>query len=952
MAFNPFLKQVAEQLWERFGDKLETLTVVLPTRRARLYFALYLAAVIDKPVWQPRYLGMEELMASRSQLKQVDQYRLLVELYRVYCTHKESDETFDHFYFWGEAMLNDFDSIDKYRVNAQSLFANLADQKELEGDYSFLEEKQVELVQSFWDTFEPNKASRLQESFVEVWDILYPTYRDFKKRLTAKGIAYEGMIMRTLTEELEDASFTDEFDGTYVFVGLNALNECEKSLLSYLQRKEKALFYWDYDTYYLNNPQQEAGSFIRENIKRFPPEPLPDTFTSFSSPKSIELIASTGDVMQAKLIPQLLEELGTTDSPVPNYTAIVPADERLLVPLLYALPQDTNVNITMGYPLAQTPVFTLAELLIKLQRGRKESSKGASSYYHKDVQGVLNHPYVRRLTGSEGDELLDRIAKYNLVYVGMTQLATTDFLKLLFSPVGSYTEMTDYLTQTLTRIAEAELDDNAPLRREYAYYFITALRQLKKAISDEEMDISLPIYLSLLRMAIRSIRIPFSGEPLQGTQVMGILETRALDFENVIMLSLNEGTLPQARSSISFIPYNLRRGFGIPNADQYEAIYAYYFYRMLQRAKNIRLLYSTKADEGSTGEMSRYLQQLKMESGHQVLERTVTYSIDIETQRIITATKTDEVMQKLAARAESGLSPSAISTYIACPMQFYFKYILNLRETEEVEEDVSMTSFGNILHSAVEQLYRPYVDKTLDLATIKALRFNDELVKQKVDNAFAQAYFKSDRLPSDFEQNGKLAIVRDVVLRYVKGVLQHDMSKAPFVVRMLEEQLRIPYSVDVRGASQPLYLKGIIDRVDEVDGTIHIVDYKTGRSKREFKGLDALFADTSDKQNSAVLQTFLYALMYEAAFGASKAVTPTLYFVRDVFSNSFNHLIVERVSRTEQVEVQDFSHYRSEFTLRLNQTLATLFDREQSFVQTTDLQVCKTYCPFAMICNR
>ncbi len=948
MSFNPFLQQVAADLWSRFGEKLSELTIILPTRRSRLYLVEHLSRIIDKPLWQPTYLGMEELMATGSPLKQADSYHLLIELYRIYCKHKKTNENFDHFYFWGEAMLHDFDIIDKYRVNAQALFTNLANQKALEGDFSFLDEEQIQLIQSFWKTFDP--LNKLHESFIEVWDVLYPIYCEFKETLRAKGIAYEGMVFRDLAEQLEQQ--TDSFKGTYVFIGLNALNECEKSLLRFLKKRNQALFYWDYDEYYVKNEQQEAGYFIRNNIREFPSEKLPDSFTSFSSPKSVEIIASTGEVMQAKLVPQLLHEIGGQQHKHPTGTAIIPVDERLLTPLLYALSDDEDVNVTMGYPLTQTPVFTLAELLIRLQRNRKESASGTSSFYHKDVQNVVNHPYVKRLSGNEGKQILQTIAKNNHTYVSKRFFYGNAFLRTIFAPASDYVAMTDYLSTIITNVAEADLDDNASLRREYAFHFLNSLRRLKSAISEEQMEIGLPVFFSLLNITLRKIRIPFSGEPLSGTQVMGILETRALDFENVIMLSVNEGTLPGSLGMVSFIPYNLRKGFGIPSAEQHEAMYAYYFYRLIQRAKNVRLLYSTKADDGSPGEMSRYLYQLKMESEHHPKERMLTYGISIDRQREIAVEKTDILLNSLTRRAEYGLSPSAISTYVACSLQFYFRYLLELRETEEVEEEVGMASFGNILHRSVEKLYKPYIGKSIDGATIKQILRNKEELKQQVNLAFAHAYFNSASLPNDFEQNGKLSIVRDVVLRYVEGILKYDAEKrAPFELKMVEQEVNVPYSFEVNGQLVEINLKGIIDRLDEAKGHVNIVDYKTGRNKSEFKGVEALFSESSDKQNGAVLQTFLYSLMYEKMFGVERPVTPTLYFVRNIFAPDFNHLVVERVDRTKKQEVLSFAHYRDEFASRLNETLKTMFNSEQPFTQTTDAKICKS-CPFAAICGR
>jgi CRISPR/Cas system-associated exonuclease Cas4 (RecB family) len=900
-------------------------------------------------------MTIEELMASNSSLKLADTYQLLIELYKVYIKHKQSGETFDHFYFWGEAMLADFDSIDKYRINAKSLFQNLADQKELSGDFSFLDEEQIQLIQSFWQSFNPNLKDSIQQRFLEIWNVLYPVYADFKNSLRDKGIAYEGMISRRLVEDMEEGKISETFNGMFAFIGLNALNECEKSLLRFLKKQQKALFYWDYDKYYTTDVQQEAGQFIRKNIREFSPEKVKDSFQSFKLPKDIRAIASTGEVMQAKVAPLLLEELKSAQKDKAEEaarTAIVLSNENLLMPLLYALP-DEDVNVTMGYPFSHTAVFSLSDLLIQLQRNSKTPKNGNVSFYHKDVQAVLSHPYIKGLTGSTSDSLLQNIVKNNRVYIGEKFFEQNSSVQQIFRGISDYTSMIDYLSAIFNQLVDIKLEDDTALRKEYIYYFLSSIHKLKKAINDEKLTIGLPVFLSLLHISLRNIRIPFTGEPLSGIQVMGVLETRALDFKNVIILSFSEGVFPAPISSASFIPHNLRKGFGLPVIEEHEAMYAYNFYRLVQRAKNVRLIYSARTDGSDIGEPSRYLYQLKMESEHTVKEETFSYSITIDKKEPIVIEKSKELLGKLESRATAGLSPSAISTYIACPLQFYFKYLLAIKEQDEVEEDVNMVLFGNILHHTIEKLYHPYLNKALGRETIYSLSRDTDRIKAAVNVSFAEVYYCSDSLPDDFEQNGRLSIIRDMVMRYVRGILKYDMTKTPFVLKMLENEIKLPYVFfTANGKQKEIYLKGILDRVDEVNGNMHIVDYKTGKNKREFKGVDALFSDSNDEQNGAVFQTFLYALMYEKENGTSKLVVPTLYFIRDMYGGDYSAKVIERKSRSVQEEVSDFSFYRNEFTQRFDRLLSDLFDAEQPFVQTNDTQICATRCPFKIICNR
>ncbi len=719
-----FLDLVAADLYARYGNELSHCCLVFPNRRSRLFFAQSLSKLITRPLWQPNYRSIEEVIEVLSGQRTSDTFTLLLELYEVYTRILQSDETFDRFYFWGDVMLHDFDLIDKYLINAEALFKNLKAQKELEGDLSFLSEEQIAYIRQFWSSFSPQE-SELQRRFITVWEALWPIYSQYRQQLSEKGMAYEGMLYReAATAPLPEKLHCEHF----VFIGFNALNECEKALFRQLKQLGKADFYWDYDVYYLNNDRQEAGLFLRRNIAEFP-SPLPaEGFANFQQAKEIHIIAAPSE---AKLTPQLVRGMA---APADRRTAVVLADEQLLIPTLHALPAVANdINVTMGYPLKQTPVYALIELLLRLHQKAKTTQQHTRFYYH-DVLPLLQHPYIKAISGNASQRYADDMVKNNKVYVSPEDFAENPALAAIFTPAGNHTELYQRLSTLLDNIANAPPDsENEKMVHAYVLHCSRQLNKLKKAIDESNVSLSLQVFSNMLYKLFAHESIPFTGEPLSGLQVLGILETRNLDFENVILLSANEGVLPQSFNVPSFIPYNLRRGFGLPAIEQHEAVFAYYFYRLLQRAKKIILVYNTKTDEARTGEASRYLAQLLMESGHTVRESSVSFRINIQETAPITVQKDEAVMRELykyivesgelrvenekhsslithhsspslrgGSKAKpvpseakgtqthhsqlithhSSLSPSALNAYIACPMRFYFRYIARLKRND------------------------------------------------------------------------------------------------------------------------------------------------------------------------------------------------------------------------------------------------------------------------------
>jgi hypothetical protein len=948
-----FLQAVAKDIYSEYGNEISSLTLVLPSRRAQLFFFDELTALIDKPVWSPAYMSLEEVVSSFTQLKKLDDFALLMLLYEVYRKYTNSSESFDKFYFWGETLLNDFDDIDKYLVDVKLLFGNLKAQKDLEGDLSFLTDEQISYIRQFWKSFDPK--SRLQNQFIEIWDVLLPIYNDFKSTLNSRNQAYTGMIYRDAAERMQQGTVAVE--RKYIFIGFNALGECELSLFSYLKQIDKARFYWDYDRYYINDKSQEAGQFLRRNIERFPSPKSFDIPSEFLLPKDIHIIAAPSDALQAKALPELLKDMNVTFD---KKTAIVLIDESLLIPALYSLPDKCeDINITLGYPLLQTPVFTLAELLIRLQNSYKT---GNSGFYYKDVLAILRHRYISVFAEQEVRTIVRCITETNRVYVDIDLFGDNELLALIFRPLSGYGELTEYLTSTFARIA-AMPADNEPedLRKEYIFHITKSLNKLKKAIDEINPDISKAVFLSLLRGVFRGLKIPFMGEPLKGLQIMGIHETRALDFDNLILLSVNEGRLPPDTHRVSYIPYNLRRGYGLPCPEHQEATAAYNFYRLIQRAKNIRLVYSSKSDANRTGEMSRYLYQLKFETAFNPKEYPVTCNISFNSSDKITVEKDKSVQQALlqytGADAPKSLSPSAISSYISCPLKFYFSKIVKLEPDESITDELPLNLFGNILHKVMETLYSPLKHTATTEQTLDAVCRNYALIDSLIDKFFAEEFYKTDSLPKDFSENGKLFLTRDVIRKYVKGVLQYDKNNAGFIPLGFEEKIRILFPADKLTVS----LHGIIDRVDMLNNNLRIVDYKTGAGRYgkrlRFNGIASLFDPNPDTRNKEAFQTFLYALLYDENRHPAEPIIPALYFVRDCYLPNFTCLLTDDEKKKSKTgsntpnEVMDFNDYKIDFTRHLAQCLCNIFDFSVPFIQTEYVKTCQS-CSFINICRK
>ena len=553
-----FLQLVAHDLYAKIGNDLSRTVLIFPNKRANLFFNEYLAGESDQPIWSPAAMSISDLFQKLSVQKTGDPIRLVCELYKVFKEETESQETLDDFYFWGELLISDFDDVDKNLVDADKLFSNLQDLKSLMDDYEFLDKEQEEAIQQFFRNFSIERRTELKEKFISLWDKLGTIYHHYRKNLTELGIAYEGMLYRNVIEQLD----TDQLKyDKYIFVGFNVLNKVEKEFFRKLQKADKAIFYWDYDIFYTQQiKKHEAGEFINRNLKDFPNELPASYFDSLKKPKKIRYISASTENAQARFLPEWIRTTFSSDNEKEN--AVVLCNEALLLPVLHSIPEEVkNVNITMGFPLAQTPVYSFINAAMELQTNGYRFDTGRFTY--ETVSAILKHPYTRQLS-TKADIIERELTKTNRFYPLPSELKQDEFLANLFTPRNGIKELCDYLIGLIKDIStlyrkEGEYNDIFnQLYRESLFQSFLKINRLYSLIESGELNIQTHTLKRLISKVLTSSNIPFHGEPAIGMQVMGVLETRNLDFRNLVMLSLNEGQLPKTGGESSFIPYNLR----------------------------------------------------------------------------------------------------------------------------------------------------------------------------------------------------------------------------------------------------------------------------------------------------------------------------------------------------------------------------------------------------------
>lgn len=955
----PFLQLVAHDLYTKIGNDLSRTVLVFPNKRANLFFNEYLAEESDQPIWSPAAMSISDLLQKLSVQKAGDPIRLVCELYKVFKEETESRETLDDFYFWGELLISDFDDVDKNMVDADKLFSNLQDLKNLMDDYEFLDEEQEEAIRQFFQNFSIERRTELKEKFISLWDKLGTIYHRYREKLAELGIAYEGMLYRNVIEQLDADRL--KYD-KYVFVGFNVLNKVEKEFFQKLEKAGKAMFYWDYDLFYTQRiSKHEAGEFIKRNLIDFPNE-LPESyFDIFRKPKKIRYISASTENAQARFLPEWVKatQTHTTQIVSEKENAIVLCNEALLLPVLHSIPQDVqNVNITMGFPLAQTPVYSFINAAMELQTNGYRPDTGRFTY--EAVSKILKHPYTRQLS-DHATRLERELTKTNRFYPLPSELKKDGFLTILFTPQSNIRELCDYLLRLIKSISilyrkEGEYDDIFnQLYRESIFQSHLKINRLYSLIESGELSVRTDTLKRLITKVLTASNIPFHGEPAIGLQIMGVLETRNLDFRNLIMLSLNEGQLPKAGGESSFIPYNLRKAFGMTTIEHKNAVYAYYFYRLIQRAENITLLYNTSSDGLNRGEESRFMLQLLVEGPHEITREYLEAGQSPQNTLEIQIEKTPEILRRLyraydTAQPESViLSPSALNTYLDCRLRFYYRYVAGLKTPDEVSAEIDSALFGTIFHLSAQLAYTDLTanGKMIQREDLERLLRDEIKLQGYVDQAFKQELFKvaPEEKP---EYNGVQLINSKVIVSYLKQLLRNDLQYTPFEMVAMEK--KVSEKITIQTALGPLTLRlgGTIDRMDAKEGTLRIVDYKTGGSPKIPANIEQLFTPSETRPNY-IFQTFLYAAIMSRK--QPLMVAPALLYIHRAASESYSPVIEMGEPRKPKIPVNNFAFFEDEFRERLQALLEEIFDEKELFTQTEDMKKC-AYCDFKVICKR
>ena len=963
-----FLAEVADQLYEKHGHHMGELTMVFPNKRTGQVFKQCLAARVTKPIGSPQVLTLEALVEQLSHLSIAPMLTLVFELYQSFQALQPSKEPFERFYGWGAMLLQDFDMLDKYLIKAGLLFANLSEQKELELSYGHLTEAQKAAIRSFWNSFDQGLSTH-QHDFLQLWELLPKVYEQFSKRLLAQGLGYEGLCYRTVCDTLEQGRLALKHH-SLALVGFNALHAAEEKLFAWLKAQVPTDFYWDVDAYYMEDERQEAGYYLRAHqhksyFQQSFTKPFPERIQDSS--KSIKFFVVASEVGQAQVIgtqlQALIKEQGAQFKP--SQTAIVLANEALLLPMLHALPASVQqVSATLGYPLRNTAIYQLLECLLALQVATSQAFCPPGYLPTQAVITILSHPHVRHCDEALTQQTISHLKESSPVYTKQVDLvASSSLYKTLFQSLCPEDDIIQYLLDSLTLLASYLQEKAAPVlstEKEAGYQLNQQLSRLQQVLVQPPTKVALQDFIQLFRELVTPMQLSLNEESLEEIQVLHMWETRNLDFDNVFILGMNEGAFPASTTQGSFIPYNLRKGHGLPTADTFQAsLDAYYFYRLLQRSQNIYITYSTHTLAGNQGEMSRYLWQLLYESDLSIERHFAAPAIHVHTVNPIIIEKDEQVLQALdkfvvkPGKEPHRLTPSALNTYLDCSLRFYFQYIAKLREAPQLQEDTNAMLFGSLLHKVMEALYTPLMQQKphqpIEQEDIAAL---SPQVAQIVQATFAHTLHQGKQELAAFQ--GQHAIAQEVMTKLIQRILEVDKAYAPFELIGLEvgrnELLSMDFELD---HDRAIGLRGIIDRVDRKKGVIRVLDYKTGIGEKQIEHIASLFDQHVSKRNKAAFQTLFYAWLFKQhQETAPYKIAPGIINTTSIFEAGFDpRFLAKQAGSKAYTYIEDITPYQDTFEARLRLVLEELLAPTIPFTQTEDVARCVP-CPYRGICQR
>lgn len=951
----PFIEKLAIHLNETYGENLSRLCIVFPNRRAGLFLRQYLSRLIDKPLWLPEIYALEDFVVARSTFQVPDSLSLLVRLYRIYQEAEQKNaRPFSEFLSWGNILLADFDEIDQNLADGEGVFRYLDELKALR----------------HWNP-DGTPLTEFEKDYLSFYNSLAVLYRNFRESLLGSGQGYTGLAYKVLAENLTSADFSQW--EKVLFAGFNALTTGEERLITHLIESGIGEVYWDADRYYMEDERQEAGYFLRSNFKK-------SAFSNsgwigdelLTGSKEISVIGVPGNIGQAKLAGQLCQDLIRTENP--SDVAMILVDESLMLPVMNSIPRELDhFNITMGYPLILTPVYSLIDAILRLWTGAGKykslaGSEGASSektkFHFRDVDRLIKHPYIARFaaidsvqSGKQADgrfyllsDMLIRrlesgfpaLAPYFIEVLQTEQVQPSGVIRLIELLLEACRK--DFLA------TEENGTETHVLDIEYLYHAARLIEQVKP-LAEPGLINDIATLHEVLKSQVASTRLPFYGEPLKGLQVMGVLETRALDFKNIIMLSVNEGMIPKARHQNTFIPDEVRKEYGLHRYRERNAVFAYHFYRLLQRAENIFLLYNTEGGELGGGERSRFITQLLYESrinpGIHIRETILPLPLPIQSELPVSIAKNDNIMEKLHEVASRGFSPTALGSYLACSLQFCYSHVLGIRESEEPEESIDAATLGEVVHKVLQDAYTPFLGKHLTAEDLKSAM---PLTISSVKAAF-EAKYASRELES-----GKnllvLKVAEGMIRRFMTAEIDY-LRKLPgnrkfMEILHLESDLSREFEIIDKQTGEliPVKIRGIADRIDKVDGQVRVIDYKTGIVQKQDVKLDDVSLLPEHGNPSKLLQLLAYAWMYLNS-PDNKSYTGSITSGIISLRYPSQYMIPAIIGGKQELDAQMLQGFEEV----LAGILEDIFDRERDFIQTEDKEICRN-CPYQTMCNR
>ena len=835
-----FLSDVVNDLEEKH-ENLSHLTLIVPSKRAGNFLKRALALSTQETIFSPEIIAIEDFVVKLSHLQAINNIDLLFEFYQVYetLTPSKEKESLDQVSRWAQLLLGDFNEIDRYLVEPDKIFNYLGAIKEL----------------NHW-SFEENQTEATKR-YISFWKRLHQYYNALSKRLKEKQKGYQGLIYREAVNQLE--SFSEENKSKhFVFIGFNALNKAEETIIKHLLDHNLASVYWDIDDEFINNPVHSAGLFTRQyrnSWKHYTSKPFNWVSSHYKSPKNIEVIGVPKQIGQIKYLGSLIDKLSKENNL--NNTAVVLGEESLLLPLLNSIPKTIDrVNITMGLPIGKTPLSQLFGLWFKILKNYK------NEFYYKDIINLLSNPFVKLLIDT--DNAINQIQENNIVYLGYEQLThliseeQRTHLHLIFGTTESNPKSIIETCITLIWRLKDVLDEdkeNNNIELESLFRFYTLFNELKHLSKNTNYLDSFNILQGLYNELIQSESLDFKGDPYNGLQIMGMLETRVLDFDTVIISSVNEGILPAGKTANSFIPFDVKLQYFMPTYKEKDAVYTYHFYRLIQRAKNVYIIYDTEVDTLNGGEPSRFIKQLEVEGIHAIKKRVMAPKVPSDIKKTKQIEKSSSIMEDLSKLAQKGFSPSTLTNYIRNPIDFYHEKLLGIKTYNEVEETLASNTLGNIIHKTLEELYLPYRGATLSTDIIKSMH-------PKIDELITK-YFKIEYRQGDFSK-GKNLIIYEVAKQYIKNFLSKEIEdlEQGNTIEIIDLEKSIEANIEVSGLNHSVKIRGIVDRVDRYNGTVRIIDYKSGKvdqSKVEIINWEDINMDY-DKYSKS-FQVLTYALM-------------------------------------------------------------------------------------------